>query len=69
MLNIMDIVQRGGKYLVLPGVSIILGVEFSGPMCMTRSSGLSVVPSSKLKAQGHSYLDYMERTLNMLIKS
>jgi len=69
----MDIVQREGKYLVLPGISIILGVEFSGLMCMTwRDEVLRAVSRSFVEGESSmallpwlqgAYAEYVNQVL------
>jgi len=46
-LNRMDILQRQGDYPLLPGVSPILGVEFSGTVEQLGSSGENAPKQSK----------------------
>ncbi|KAL8292030.1 hypothetical protein RQP46_001496 [Phenoliferia psychrophenolica] len=67
-LNRMDISQRMGHYPLPPGVSTILGVEFSGVVAESKSSNFKVGDEVFGLAFGGAYAEYIAVASGMVVQ-
>ncbi|KOS13194.1 quinone oxidoreductase [Malassezia pachydermatis] len=69
-LNRMDLYQREGKYPVPPGISEILGVEFSGEVAGVGQGVSGFQPGDSVLglAQGGAYAEYIKVPASMTLQ-